>query len=215
MECKFSSSHYDFYYAAGSSAERDIHTIAEYQEECFIKITQMLKIHPEFRIKYYLFETSLEVGVAYDGQEEPCNGFTRMPDSIYAVYNEQEQCIGMHEDTHIISYSRKRPDCAFLREGLAMYMDETWLGRPNAEWVYDFLQDGRYVPVGDLADNAVFFEKTDRITYPIAGAFVAFLVQRMGMQKFLNEVYYAEDFSFRSVEEPFLRWITDNQMISQ
>ena len=208
MQKKYSTQHYDFHYGSHSVAERDILQIAEEQERCYKKITTMLGIVPNLRLQYFLFDTPEEVGKAYgDDDDSPCNGFTRLPDSIYAVYNDEIQCIGMHEDTHLISYTRKRPECAFLREGLAMYMDESWWSRPNEEWVIQFLSDGSYIMPQELLCNQRFFELSDALTYPIAGAFVHFLTERMGMERFLEEVYYTDTVCLPYNEQDFRDWL--------
>ena len=88
-----------------------------------------------------------------------------------------------------------------------MYMDKAWWGRTNEEWVRDYLKDGRYLNATSLVDNQLFFTAADSVTYPIAGSFVAFLVQKMGMQKFLEEIYYADNVELGCMEKSFQQWI--------
>lgn len=123
----YESKHYVFHYMPGSQAELDIVKIAAEQEVCFQYICNVLDLEPSFKIKYYLYNTPEELGRIY-GDNEPCNGFAKMPDEIYAVYNETVKCIGFHEDAHIISYTINRPDSPAIREGLAMYFDRKWWG---------------------------------------------------------------------------------------
>lgn len=198
MRC-FSSAHYDLHFFPGSLAEKEIESIAEKQEGCWAAITETLGITPPFRIQYYLLDTPEEVGRVY-GDNEPCNGFASPPDTVFAVYNGKVKCIGMHEDTHLISYVRKRPDPAFLREGLAMYMDRVWWSRPNEDWVRDFLTDGRCLSVPALLENDCFYSYSDAITYPIAGAFTRFLAEKLGMREYLEQVYYSEQPAQAAIE---------------
>lgn len=188
----FASAHYDLHFFPDSLAEKEIEAIAAEQERCFAAITKTLGLTPDYRLQYYLLSTPEEVGRVY-GDNEPCNGFASPPDTVFAVYNEKIKCIGMHEDTHLISYIRKRPDSAFLREGLAMYMDQTWWGRANEDWARAFLADGRYLSVPALLNDDVFFSHSDEITYPIAGAFTKFLAERLGMKDYLERIYYASN----------------------
>ena len=102
----------------------------------------MLNTRPVFKIEYFLCETPEDVGRIY-GDNEPCNGFAAPPNKIYAVYNEKIQCIGFHEDAHIISYTINRPDCPAIREELAMYFDRKWWGIQNLDWVGFFLKEKR------------------------------------------------------------------------
>ena len=195
----YSTAHYDLHFRPGSWAERDIRLIAAEQERCYAAITEALGVTPPFRIQYYLLDTPEEVGQVY-GDNEPCNGFASPPDTVFAVYSDKVRCIGMHEDTHLISYVRKRPETAFFREGLAMYMDKVWWGRENEGWVRDFLADGRYLSVPALLDNHFFYAHPDAVTYPIAGAFTRFLAEKLGMRGYLEQVYYAEKEARDAVE---------------
>ena len=100
---QFESRHYIFHFGEATKAERDIESIAAYQESCFQHICAVLGVTPEFKIEYYLCDSPEEVGRIY-GDNDPCNGFASPPNKVYAVYNEHIQCIGFHEDAHLISY---------------------------------------------------------------------------------------------------------------
>lgn len=194
----FESEHYLFHFKNNSLAQKDIPNIAINQELCYKKITNLLKIYPEFKINYYLIETPEEVGKIYsqlhnDDDDEPCNGFTDFPDTIYCVYNDSIKCIGMHEDTHIISYSKFRPQSAFMREGLAMYMDKFWHGKLNEKCVYDILNDNFEINFYKLFNNEYFFKIDTNISYPLAGSFVNFIISNFGIETFLYQLYYSKE----------------------
>lgn len=193
----FETEHYVFHFKKGSLAEQDILDIAETQENCYNEITQLLKIYPNFKINYYLVNTPEEVGLIYAqinncNDIEPCNGFNIAPDTIYAVYNKNIKCIGMHEDTHIISYTITRPKSAFLREGLAMYMDKMWKGAKNEKCVIDILKQGCKINIFDFFNNEYFFNFDCNISYPLAGVFVKYIIGHYGIKKFLDELYYSQ-----------------------
>ncbi len=190
MKC-FESEHYLFHYGAGTKAERDITEIATYQENCFRYICSVLGTTPEFKIKYFLCDSPEEVGRIY-GDNDPCNGFAAPPDKIYAVYNEDVQCIGFHEDAHIISYLINRPDPPAIREGLAMYFDYKWWGITNLDWTGYYIKAGRYVSVDQLLKREVFFQQCDYIAYPIMGAFTQWLIATYGIGKYLH-MYQQQD----------------------
>ena len=187
---QFETEHYIFNYAVNSSAERDIAEIAAYQESCYRHICNVLKVKPHFKINYFLCETPDEVGRIY-GDNEPCNGFTVAPDTIYAVYNQQIKCIGFHEDAHIISYCIHRPDCPAIREGLAMLFDRKWWGIHNIDWTGYYLENGRYISVDLLLDKNTFFAEDCSITYPIMGAFTDWLISSYGIDQYL--LLYQQD----------------------
>ena len=99
----------------------------------------------------------------------------------------------MHEDAHIISYSVKRPISAFLREGLAMYFDEQWQGIYNEEWCRAFVRDSRLLDVIGLIDNEKFFGVQETISYPLAGAFTKFLIDKFSISIYLKNIYYNDN----------------------
>ena len=188
----FCSEHYTFHYKPGSFAAQNIGSVAEEQERCFRKITELLKIPFNDTIQYYLTDSPEENGRIMEelfGEYAPGNGFAIGPHSVFAVYSEQIRCIGAHEDTHLISYAYCNPTGALLSEGLAMFMDGEWWGKPNTEWVKAFLRDGSYRSVFALADDETFWNAPCEISYPIAGAFTAFLIERLGTEAFLEQIY--------------------------
>jgi len=182
---RFESEHYYFCYHENSPAERDLAAIAAEQEACFRYICGVLKVQPDFKLTYFLCNTPEEVGAFY-GDNEPCNGFARVPDKVYAVYNEKVKCIGFHEDAHLISYLINRPESPAVREGLAMYFDSKWWGISNRDWTGYFLKSGRYIGIGELLDEERFFAADCSITYPIVGAFTAWLISVYGIGRYLD-----------------------------
>lgn len=184
MKC-FETEHYRFHYNEGTKAEKDIRSIAAGQEACFRYVCKVLNTAPAFQIQYYLCDSPEEVGRIY-GDNEPCNGFAVMPDTIYAVYNGKVQCIGFHEDTHIISYMISRPNCPAIREGLAMYFDRKWWGISNWEWAGYYLKRNGSLPAAAWLEKAAFFEEDCSLTYPVMGAFTEYLMTTYGLDAYLR-----------------------------
>jgi len=186
---KYTSEHYNFNFAKDSLAETDIEIIKNIQEKCYKEITSFLDVNPTFKINYFLLETPELVGKIY-GDNDPCNGFANPPDEIYAVYNDKVKCIGYHEDAHLISYILNKPHSIFLREGLAMYFDKVWWNKSNDEWVRIFLKSDRYLNINNLIQNDFFLNHSDEVTYPISGAFVKYLINRYGKERFISVYSY-------------------------
>lgn len=199
---EMSSPHYRYFCRPDSIAAKEIDHIMQVQEESYARIVRLLEVEPDFPMRYILCDTSEEVGKIY-GDNEPCNGFADTPDTVFAVYNEDVKCIGPHEDTHLIAELIARPASNFVREGLAMYMDESWWGRPNADWVAEFIRDGKYISIGRLFVNRIFFDHSEDLTYPIAGAFTLWLIEQMGMEGYLRLVYVQGDQSLDAIEKYF------------
>ncbi|WP_182201575.1 hypothetical protein [Paraliobacillus salinarum] len=192
---KKESNHYIFHYHIGSLAEKDIEEIINIQENCYDVISNCLNVEMKQKIHYFLCETPTEVGELF-GDNEPCNGCAKEPNEVFAVYNSEVKCIGFHEDAHLISYKLSVPPQTFLREGLAMFFDKVSLGIPQYMWIKYFIDHGLYVKVEDLVINKNFYKYSDLVTYPIAGAFVEYLILKYGMEKF--KAFYCsvnEDFN--------------------
>lgn len=211
--CCYKTPHYDFFCKPDSFALKDITSIAKHQEECYNLITSELNIFPDFRLEYWFADTSQELGILY-GDGEPCNGFVKQPNKIFAVYNNDIKCIGMHEDTHIISFCVKKPTSAFISEGLAMYFDKQWQGKTNKLICREMLNLGTLPDALPLFDNEKFFALKEEITYPLAGAFTKFLVQRLSMKVFLKNIYYNDnaknyinDLFYGNFDKEFSVWL--------
>lgn len=188
---RLETAHYIFHYGADTKAERDIARIAACQESCFRYICGVLGAAPAFKIEYFLCDSPEEVGRIY-GDDEPCNGFAAPPDKIYAVYNERVQCVGFHEDAHLISYTIHHPPCPAVTEGLAMYFDRKWWGIHNMDWTGHYLKTGRYIGIDRLLNRENFFSQDCGITYPIVGAFTDWLIATYGVGRYL-EMYRQSD----------------------
>jgi hypothetical protein len=184
-QCK-TSEHYEFHYKKDSTAEKEIDKIIKLQEASFDHITKVLGTIPKEKLVYKLLESPEEVGKCY-GDNEPCNGFTRMPNEIYAVYSSDLKCVGHHEDAHMISYmTLNRPNYNFIREGLAMFFDEKWLGISNDHWVKYYSDEGQLPGLEGLLDNLEFHKTGEMVTYPLSGAFTGFLIEKYGIEKYKN-----------------------------
>ena len=187
------SKHYIFNYHKNSFAEKEIDYIIDYQEKCFEHISSVLKITPPDKIKYFLCETPEEVGTLV-GDNEPNNGMACYPNTIYAVYTENLQCIGFHEDAHIISNFINMPENTAIREGLAMYFDRQWWGINIWDWTLYYIQKRKYVGIDKLLDETIFDNTDCTISYPILGAFVDWLISTFGVDKFIA-LYKNEEIS--------------------
>lgn len=189
--------HYIFRYAAGSLAEREIGAIAMEQEQAYAKLTDLFGYELPEKIEYLLTASAEENGAILGelfSQEAayPTNGFSIAPIFVFAAYSDQVKCVGCHEVTHLFSYELCLPKSQLLSEGLAMYTDGAFWGKPNGQWVKEFLTSGRYIPIPELISDESFFAHPSEITYPIAGAFVAFLIEKLGAKRFLDEVYRSD-----------------------
>lgn len=216
--------HYVFRYAAGSLAEREIEAIVSLQERAYERLVDLFGFEMPQRIEYLLTD-SPEANVQALSElfhMEPCpaNGLSIGPNYVLGAYCDEAKAVGAHEVAHLFSYQLCMPRTELLSEGLAMYADGSFWGKPNEDWVGEFLKNGACVSVRELASEERFYAHPSQITYPIAGAFVGFLMETLGKERFFAEVYVSDaplletlsqllGASAEAVEDRFIRSIQE------
>lgn len=243
MIVQYETEHYVFNYIKGTLAEIDIFKIARTQEKCFHKICSTLKIEYPRKISYWFYSSPEVLGeylcdgnpcnglsitddvcddigtkISLDGSEE--NSFIVPPYSIHAVYEDRIKCIGEHEDTHIIAAHINEPSSDFLCEGLAMFIEGKWWGKPNKYRVEQLCQEKLCPKPSELIDVSAdeFWGIETRISYPLAGAWVEFFVAEYGIDEFLNvysrsseyikEIEKETDNTIERIDEKFFNWVS-------
>jgi hypothetical protein len=111
--------HFDIYYAASSSAARDIDRIAEQRESGYQAINSFLGAveGPRIRLIFFADADTKAVWAMHQG-DGMAYGTT-----IIEVYNDVVQLDPFHEVTHILTGPAGSPP-AILEEGFAVYMSE-------------------------------------------------------------------------------------------
>ncbi len=187
--------HFDIYYFTGSTAEKEADSIAEAKERGYAAICKFLGQESDVRIRLILFEDQKTkflktghqgMGWAY-GQ------------TIVEVYNQKDRLDPNHETTHVLMGPHGNPP-ALLNEGFAVYMSER-LGAPALEHlgggtasiyerVRNLKRSGEWIGLEELLTYTEIGSEASRsrVSYAEAGAFVKFLIDRFGKEKFL-EVY--------------------------
>lgn len=131
-----------------------------------------------------------KVGILFGGND-PINAFAVLGENkIYAVYNPDVKCIGFHEDTHLISATLGIPQSEFLLEGLAMFFDKTWWGLQNERWACYYKTKSQDISIKSMLETKDFYSFDCMISYPIAGAFIQFLIDRYGLERFKTLYQY-------------------------
>lgn len=220
MYC-YETAHYIFHCEAGSKAAQDIKSIASIQEASYQHISAMLGLSLDKKIHYYLYHSREALGRELErrfGEYAPNNGCAVSESEILAVYNETIQCIGAHEDTHVLMFTIGYSESGFLEEGVAMAMDALWWGIDNNAWTAYYRKKGLCPSMIDLIQmtREEFYAIEDYIAYPVAGSLASYLLMRFGREKFLR-FYLAKDYEaaaqsvfacpLRKVEEDFYKFI--------
>lgn len=191
--------HYIFHYANGSKAQQDIEHIAAVQEASYHHITTMLGLSMNEKIHYYFYDSREGVGRECErrfGEYTPYNGCAVSNNEILAVYSDDTQCIGAHEDTHIIMSALGFPESSFLEEGVACAMGGTWWGLDNHVWSAFYRKEKLCPSVTELLQLSfeAFYLLDDCIVYPLAGSYVSYLLMRFGKDRFCR-FYLEENYS--------------------
>ena len=179
----YRSKHYIFHYFENSLAEKEIESIAKNQETCYKQIADFLDIRSDITITYYFYP---DRKIKDDLTGNDGNGHTVWKKhQIHALYNNNVKCIGSHEDTHILSLPYGR-SVKLFREGMAEYLSKKWHGKLHDYWVKTFYQKKNLPVLEKIVDDRLWDEIDDMITYPIAGSFTKYLINKIGKEKYLK-----------------------------
>lgn len=193
----FKSQHFDIYYYKNSTAEREVGCIAQTRERGYARIIQSIGLSglpSDRKIMLFLFEDMktkfLDTGTI--GQ-----GFANGEDAIGEVYNNRMRLDPYHEITHILMGPYGKPPAVF-DEGIAVYMSER-LGAPALRnlgggnrtiyaQVRNLRQKGEWISLKELLSYTNIGSQGSRtgLAYAEAGAFVKFLIETFGKDKFLD-----------------------------
>ncbi|HUW20396.1 MAG TPA: hypothetical protein VMW16_13950 [Sedimentisphaerales bacterium] len=190
---KHSTKHFDIYYQRGSPAEKEIEKIARDREAGYGAICEFLGKDSQVKIKLILFEDEktkwFETG--HQGRGWAYGNTT------VEVYNQQEQLDPYHETTHVLMGSLGNPPALF-NEGFAVYMSERLgahaledLGGRQAtiyERARELKTKGEWIELEELIAYTEIgsVESRPPVAYAEAAAFVKFLIDNYGKEKFLR-----------------------------
>jgi len=198
------SNHFDIYYKKDTLAERDIDKIARQRDSGYEEIGKFLGITPDVRLSLIFFE-DMETKRKETGHQGA--GMARGT-NIVEVYNNETQLDPYHETTHILASAIGHPPAIF-NEGFATYMSERLgknLGGGDAslyQKVRDLKSKGDWISLKDLIVYDDIGPEWSRppVSYPEAGAFVKFLIDTYGKEKFLQAYKSLENSKDNSVIE--------------
>ena len=184
------SAHHVFHYLPDSEFAADVDWMPAWQEERYDDILEALDVDAlEDPIQTYLYPDNATKGevTGDDG-----NGHANVQNlEVHEVYGDGVYAVGAHEDTHVVAYHRiGQANSTLMGEGLAVMVDRTWWGEDLDHWASTYADAGEIPPLRELVDD--FWSYDEGTTYPLAGHFVAFLVDGWGIDA-LKRLYVAED----------------------
>lgn len=165
-----------FYYVTGTAAERDLAQLAELADASFAEVEA--RLHEDLREKLVVTFVGRVLGHGgYAGGELVLSYLDR----DYAGGGREE--VFLHEGTHVIDRAFAPERLTLLAEGLAVYVaGGHFRAEPLPQRAAALLALGRMIPLRQLADN--FYQSQHEIGYLEAGAFVHYLINSYGLERF-------------------------------
>ena len=84
-----------------------------------------------------------------------------------------------------------------------MFFDRYWWGIDNYSWTQWYIEQGKNPSIVDLLENSKFREYDEVLTYPIAGAFTGYLIERFGTEKYVDFYKRCADKTAQAFEQTF------------
>ena len=190
---KHAAEHFDIYSFKGSSAQREIDTIAEQRDRGFREICRFLGKDSDVRIRMVLFEDAA-TKYAHTGHQGAGWAFG---DTVVEIYNDKQKLDPYHETAHILMRSYGSPPALF-NEGFATYISERLGSHALANMsggestVYDRVRElhakGELIELEELLTYTEIGSSASNppVAYPEAASFVKFLIDTYGKDKFLK-----------------------------
>jgi hypothetical protein len=170
----YTSAHFVFYYAPDSSLSKPgaVERFASGREEALDAICKYLGVSPQKKITFYAYDNA-DTAMKLLGRNA---GFAEPSKAI--VHSQVNQTRG-HEVAHVVTYW---VNPAYLRvrllsEGLAVYLDQS--GRDYLKLGRRLLDEGGLPPI-----DQIMAQTQSGTGYQPAGAFVAYLCEVHGLDKF-------------------------------
>jgi len=198
-----STEHFLYYFRPGSRTEQHIDTIMDRQERNYAEVLELLQTNdPDLQIKVFIFPT-LESKIRITSSRAYAHTVADY-NTVYCIDRDTiRNVFGKLEITHLLlgkvwGACAEGPFSRLLVEGIPVWSAGNWFRMELFEYMEVNLAKGK---ISSPYDIAVHNKTSDRNVhaYPVAGAFIKYLVQQYGLEKLMQ--LYKEG----SSREDFLR----------
>ncbi len=172
----------------GNSAERE--TLAKFarkQEARFANLADRLNLPVEKfpQIKSYLYESPEDKGLITRNTD--LSHIDLQGAEVHTIFNGDINGGDFYSDAKLLiaKFIGDTKSIA-LKDGLAIYFSEGWGKHGYRYWAKKFYDTGNVNPLGELLDSNIYKKESYLFMRPLAGSFVAFLVDKYGWTKFLD-----------------------------
>lgn len=175
---KYPSASFDFYPEEGSYAEREIERVKLAMERARMRIDNLLGQRAEVRVPVFLV-TSRERNRLIVGFD---TNAVALGDYQSDTFNETLNATGGHETMHLLAWRVwGKPSGTWVNEGMAVYSDDAWNGKPLHASARALLDRHELVPLRDLVKKKDALGNDD-VTYPQSGSLVKFIFETKGRE---------------------------------
>jgi len=192
-----SGQQYTLHFKKGTIAERNIENILKKQEKCFSDICKELDFESKLNIDCYLFESPYECGARWsalnpgmfkEGEEARMNAFALYPNMTFCTCTKECYALGPHEDTHLIMMEmfQDHPHSTFILEGIAVATGHEWWGMDLHQWGKHLVENQTLDSLEELLEEEVFFRNSSSMTYPLAGSYTRWFLDKVGIKEYKN-----------------------------
>ena len=178
------STHFQYHFAPGDAID------TSWQELYLQGLLERLEVSVSYRLQYHKYRNRAHLK-ALQGRDT--NGFAEpgTPDfhTIWPIDN--------HECVHVVAVNAIGHPPALFNEGLAVSQHyqslvyphlPVWNGQPVGQVAKEWKEKGQIPAVAELLESTGFFSFDPDLTYPVAGAFVHYLIAEYGIGK-LKELF--------------------------
>ena len=172
------TAHYVFHHADGDRIE------AERQETYHAWVVERLGISLDRRIAYYKYRDRSHM---HSVTGKVTNGWADPPQfAIHSIWPWDN-----HEVVHVMTALVGRPT-DFFNEGIAVALsvdpqngrwESMWQSQTSHAWCRSFRRDGELPRLSDIVETDAFRQLADTKSYPVAGSFMAFVIETSGMDR--------------------------------
>lgn len=180
------TAHYRFYLHEMQLAPTEMDAIAERQEQQVVRLKTFLGVRDSLPVIDYHIYPSFEAKGMATGNTT-ISHFDRTGRAVLSVVRPEIRGDDFLKDTALLlqEYLGK-PARQVLETGLSVYFSVNWRGKGYEYWAARLHASGNGAPLADLLNDPLFRQESQFVMEPLAGSFVALLLQKFGRDALLE-----------------------------
>lgn len=188
------TTHYRFEFHGVSRLTSEIRDFARTQEQRLSRLLEQLadldvEVFSLPKIEYHLYESLEDKGLITRNTD--LSHFDLNKSRIHAVFNEDMIGADFYSDSKLVFAKLiGKSKSKAMEDGVGVYFSEGWGKRGYEYWAKLFYDSANIGSLEELLDSQQYRKESYLFMRPLAGSFVAFLIDKYGLKSFLN-VYKA------------------------